>query len=140
MSIHHIGVIGAGQMGTGIAQVAAQMARISVSLYDQSSSAVQKSISFIDKMLQKDVSKGKMEDTNRKHILDRIHQVSSVDQLKDADIIIEAVKEDSFIKARLFEQLSLITKPTTILASNTSSISITKIAASTNRPEKVELH
>lgn len=138
MSIHHIGIIGAGQMGTGIAHVAAQMARVSVSLYDQSSSAVQTSISFIDKMLQKDVSKGKMEDINRKHILDRIHQISSMDQLKDADMIIEAVKEDQSIKTRLFEQLSLITKPTAILASNTSSISITKIAASTNRPEKVE--
>lgn len=136
--MRHIGIIGAGQMGTGIAQVAASISKVTVSLYDQSSAAVQQSMAFIDRMMQKDVNKGKLQLEDKQRAMQAISPVTSLEQLKDVDMIIEAVKEDPEMKCKLFGQLStIVTRPETIFASNTSSISITRLAAATNRPDRV---
>jgi 3-hydroxybutyryl-CoA dehydrogenase len=136
--IRHIGVIGAGQMGTGIAQVSASVIGVNkVLLYDQSLNAVNKSMGFISKMLQKDVGKGRIQESDRERIMQSIKPIERIEDLEGMDIVIEAIKEDLDVKCKLFNQLSGLTRKETILASNTSSISITKLASVTTRPDKV---
>jgi len=124
-------------MGGGIAQVAAQVAKLNVILVDVDEVKLGKTISFMNSLLEKNVAKGKLTDQERKDIIQRITTTSNVKDFAKADIVIEAVSENPVLKEKIFKQLSEATPKDTILATNTSSISITKIGASTDRPEKV---
>lgn len=136
MSLEHVLVVGAGQMGAGIAQVALQ-AGLNVSLVDVTAEAVAKGKSRIEAGLAKLVEKGKLDDAKRKGCLDRLATATSIADVKGADVGIEAVNENEELKKKLFTQLDAAIKPGGVLASNTSSIPITRIAAVTKRPEAV---
>ena len=136
MTIQHVFVIGAGQMGSGIAQVCAQ-AGFKVVLNDINEQAILRGISVITKNLARDVEKGRKSEDEKAVILQRINTSLSLDDAKLADIVIEAAVENMEIKQSIFKQLDTITPAKTILATNTSSLPITEIAAVTNRPEKV---
>jgi 3-hydroxybutyryl-CoA dehydrogenase len=136
-NIKKIGVIGSGQMGIGISQVASQIAKINVVIVDTQKTILDKNINFMDSILAKNVAKGKMTEEERVQTRSRITGSTDIKDLKDVDFVIEAVSENLDLKHKLFRELSTITAPDVILASNTSSISITKIAAVTNRPDKV---
>lgn len=137
-SIHTIAIIGAGQMGSGIAQVAA-VSGFKTLVCDASSSALGKCRDAHNKRLAREVEKGRMKDTDVQTALGRLHYVESLDMLKGADVVIEAVVEDAKVKRDLFQRLATLF-PSQILASNTSSISITEICASVGpqgHPERV---
>lgn len=134
--IKSVAVIGAGQMGAGIAQVMAAIG-ISTQLYDQSSEVVEKAIAGIDKRLSRDVEKEKITAEQKDSTLANLKPASSLSELAQCDLIIEAIIENLDIKLQLLAELDGLCKPETILASNTSSISITKLAAGTSRPEQV---
>jgi len=136
MEIRKLGVLGAGQMGGGIAQVAAQ-AGLEVLFADQTQALAEKGKSKIAAQLKKLVEKGKMTDAEATSLLARIQPTDGLAGLKAADFIIEAVTENPALKFQIFKQLDEVCAPLAILASNTSSISITKIAAVTRRPDKV---
>jgi len=136
MDIKKIFVVGAGQMGGGIAQVSAQ-AGFDVVVNDINDEFVSKGIAVIEKNLNRNVSKGKMSEDEAKAVLGRIKPSTSLNDAADADITIEAIVEKMEIKAKVFSELDKITPPHAILASNTSSLPITQIAACTKRPEKV---
>ena len=131
-----IGVIGAGTMGNGIAQVAAR-AGYDVVMRDISDEFLQRGMKAIDKSLQRDVDKERLAVDEKASILDRISTATSLDALKEAAIVIEAVTEDLKVKSEVFQALDAMLPGEAILASNTSSISITKLAAATKRPDKV---
>jgi 3-hydroxybutyryl-CoA dehydrogenase len=135
-TIKSIGVIGAGQMGRGIAQVAAQSG-FQVQLYDISADGLRRGQEFIIGQLSRGVEKGKWTEEQKTEALSRLSITSTLSDLKDADLLIEAATENKAIKFQIFKQLGEIAKPAAILATNTSSISITEIAAQTQRPEKV---
>ena len=134
MSIQSIGVIGAGQMGNGIAHVFAQ-AGFSVLMQDISEAFAAKGVATIDKNLQRGVDKGKMTADEKAAVLSRIRTTTKLEDLAGCDIVIEAATEKWEVKKQIFETLDAVCKPGVILASNTSSISITKLAAITKRPE-----
>ncbi|NTW86948.1 MAG: 3-hydroxybutyryl-CoA dehydrogenase [Holophagaceae bacterium] len=136
MSIQSIGVIGAGQMGNGIAHVSAQ-AGLTVVMQDISEAFAAKGVANIDKNLQRGVDKGKMTAEEKAAILGRIRTTTKLEDLADCDIVVEAATENWVIKKQIFETLDKVCKPGALLASNTSSISITKLAAVTKRPEAV---
>ncbi|KAI8906348.1 3-hydroxyacyl-CoA dehydrogenase [Gorgonomyces haynaldii] len=136
-SFHTVGVIGAGQMGIGIALVAALRAKQNVLVLDSNQSQIEKGLKFIDVLLKKDVLKGKITEDESKEALQRIRSTNSIKNFGDVDFVIEAVSENPSLKRELFMNLDQITPKNAILASNTSSISITKIAAATKRPEQV---
>lgn len=129
-------VIGAGQMGSGIAQVAAH-AGYSVILNDIKEEFVLRGLSTIEKNLQRNVEKGKLEPAEKEAITARISSSTSLEDARGADLVIEAAVENMVIKAQIFGQLDIICPSHTILASNTSSLPITEIAAATKRPDKV---
>ena len=131
-----IGVIGSGTMGSGIAQVAAR-AGYSVVMRDVEDAFLQRGLSTIDKSLQRDVDKERLTTADKQAIVERITPVTDLKALKDAAFVIEAVTEDISVKSEVFSTLDKITSPQTILASNTSSISITRLGATTKRPDKV---
>ncbi|MEW5008029.1 MAG: 3-hydroxybutyryl-CoA dehydrogenase [Cycloclasticus sp.] len=131
-----IGVIGAGQMGRGIAQVAA-MSGFEVVLFDVNKDGLDFGFNFIQKQLDKGVSKDKWEQTFVDATMSSISTSTSMDALKECDLVVEAATENKKIKFEIFKQLDNIVKEGAILASNTSSISITEIAEVTNRPEAV---
>jgi 3-hydroxybutyryl-CoA dehydrogenase len=131
-----IGVVGSGTMGNGIAQVAAR-AGYDVVMRDVENEFLQRGLSAIDKSLQRDVDKQRLSGEDKAAILGRISTTTEVEALSNASFVIEAVTEDLNIKAELFKSLDQITPSETILASNTSSISITRLGAATNRPDKV---
>jgi len=135
--ISTIGVIGAGQMGIGIAQVASQIGKLNVLLLDSDAQKLSSSIKSMDSQLQKKIAKGKMTEEERKDTLSRIQTTTSMSEFAKTDFVVEAVSENLSLKEKIFKQLTEITPPTTILATNTSSISITKIGSVTNRPDKV---
>jgi len=135
--INTVGIIGAGQMGGGIAQVAAQVGKLNVILVDLDESKLGKTMTFMNSLLEKNVAKGKLTDAERKDTMARIATTTSVKDFAKADIVIEAVSENPILKESIFRQLSDVTPKETILATNTSSISITKIGAVTNRPDRV---
>jgi 3-hydroxybutyryl-CoA dehydrogenase len=130
------GVVGAGQMGGGIAQVAAR-AGFKVILQDIKDEFIQRGLKTIDKNLQRDVDKQRLTTDEKASTLELIKTTTDLAAFADADIIVEAVTEEPTIKFNLFRDLDRIAKPDVILASNTSSISITKIGAVTSRPAKV---
>jgi 3-hydroxybutyryl-CoA dehydrogenase len=136
MSIQNIMVIGAGQMGSGIAQVCAQTG-YSVVLHDMQEEFVQKGIGIISKNLNRSVEKGRLDESEKESILSRITASVSLENASNADLVIEAVVENMDVKTQLFKMLDQYAPAHTILASNTSSLPITEIAAATNRPEKV---
>ena len=136
MEIKKVMVVGAGQMGNGIAQVSAQTGWETV-LYDISMELAEKGLANIKNNLQRDVSKGRKTEEEMNAILARIKPSISLEDAADVDLVIEAIVENFDIKKKVFEQLDAIAPPHAILASNTSSLPITQIAATTKRPEKV---
>jgi len=130
------GVVGAGTMGNGIAQIAAR-AGYEVVLRDIKDEFLERGMKAVDKSLQRDVDKGRLNEDGKKEIISRIKTTTDVGEMKDAFIVIEAVTEKLDVKSDVFRTLDEITNDSAILASNTSSISITKIAAVTKRPDKV---
>ena len=135
MVVKKIGVIGAGQMGHGIALVSAQ-AGFEVILRDIKDEFVQKGISRIDKFLSKSIEKGKLSEDDKKKIMNRIKGTTKLSDLKDADLVIEAIFENVDVKKELFKELDGICKKDCVFASNTSTIPITDLASVTSRPEK----
>jgi 3-hydroxybutyryl-CoA dehydrogenase len=131
-----IGVVGAGTMGNGIAQVFAQ-AGYTVLLHDAAPGAVDRARASIEKSLGKFVEKGKLSAADRDATLGRIRSMPSIDAFADADYVVEAIVEALDAKRALFGRLDALTRPDVILASNTSSISITTLGAATRRPDKV---
>lgn len=136
MSIEKAMVIGAGQMGGGIAQVLAA-AGIKTYLNDMNMGIVNNRIQFIEKLLNKDVSKGKIDETRKQEITSLLIPSDNIEDAAECDIVIEAIVENMKIKSSVFANLDAICKPSCILASNTSSLPITEIGAVTKRPEKV---
>jgi 3-hydroxybutyryl-CoA dehydrogenase len=136
VGIQKIMVIGAGQMGSGIAQVCA-MAGYDVILHDIKDEFVQKGIGNIEKNLNRQVEKGRMEEGEKESILSRLTSSVSLENASKADLVIEAIVENMEVKTQLFKMLDQYAPDHAILASNTSSLPITEIAAATERPEKV---
>jgi 3-hydroxybutyryl-CoA dehydrogenase len=136
MTVNVLGVIGAGQMGSGIAQVAAACG-LTVVMNDIKDEFVERGFSAIEKSLSRLVKKEKISEAEQKEILGRIEGSTSLEDMIRADYVVEAATENEGLKLKIFEGLDRLSKPEAILASNTSSISITRIAAATNRPEKV---
>ncbi|PLR67824.1 3-hydroxybutyryl-CoA dehydrogenase [Bacillus sp. UMB0893] len=136
MGIQNVMVIGAGQMGSGIAQVCA-MAGYKVYLNDLKEEFVQKGFATIDKNLQRQVDKEKMTAEQKQEVLSRLKASTDLLDAAQTDIVIEAAVENMKIKTDIFSKLDQITPEHTILATNTSSLPITEIAAATKRPEKV---
>jgi len=134
--IKTIGVVGAGTMGAGIAQIAAQSG-FNVILRDISDEALERGINIIKKSLGRLVKKGKLSQEDADAIVGRIKTTKELKDLADADYVIEAVFEKMEIKKEIFGELDRLTRSDVILATNTSSLSITEIAASTSRPDKV---
>jgi 3-hydroxybutyryl-CoA dehydrogenase len=135
-SIQTIGIVGAGQMGRGIAQVAA-MNDYKVQLFDISSESLEKALSFIEKQLKRGIEKGKWDEAYVAKTMGNLSPVTEMKSLSTDDLLIEAATENKEIKFKIFKSLDEVAKPEAILATNTSSISITEIAAVTSRPEKV---
>ena len=140
MSIERIGVIGAGQMGGGIAHVCS-LAGYDVAIEDVSADAVSKAIETIGHNMHRQAARGLIEDKLIEPALKRIHAVQNLDSMADRDIVIEAATEDETIKRKIFQDLCPRLSENTLIATNTSSISVTRLAASTDRPEKfIGLH
>ncbi|PNX50755.1 MAG: 3-hydroxybutyryl-CoA dehydrogenase [Thermoplasmata archaeon M8B2D] len=135
MTVKKIGVIGAGQMGHGIALVSAQ-AGFDVVLRDVKDEFIQKGVSKIDKFLTKSIEKERITEADKKKIMLKIKGTTKLEDMKDADVVIEAIFENVQVKKELFKELDKICKKDCILASNTSTIPITDLASVTNRPEK----
>lgn len=135
MKISKVGIVGAGQMGNGIAHVFA-LAGYDVLLNDISAEGLEKAIATIDKNLTRQVSKEKISQTDKDATMARITTTLALEDLGQCDLVIEAATEREDVKNAIFEQLQPHLKPTTILTSNTSSISITRLASRTDRPEK----
>jgi 3-hydroxybutyryl-CoA dehydrogenase len=131
-----IGVVGAGTMGNGIAQVAARAGH-TVVLHDVSEEFLDRGLKAVDKSLQRDVDKERLDSETKQSIIRRISVTTDFGGFKDADFVVEAVTENLAVKTDVFKTLEQITPPHAILASNTSSISITKLGAATTRPDKV---
>ncbi len=136
MSIQTVMVIGAGQMGGGIAQVMAAAGRKTY-MNDVNIDIVNSRLAFIEKLLTKDVSKGKITEEQKAATMANLIPSTDLHDAAGCDLVVEAIVENMDIKAKVFSQLDKICKPSCILASNTSSLPITEIAAHTKRPEQV---
>ena len=135
MTIEKIGIIGAGTMGHGIALVAAK-AGYEIVLHDVKDEYVKKGLGSIEKFINKSVEKGKMTSEDKKSILEKIHGTTKLEDMKDVDLIIEAIVEEVKIKKEVFQKLDGICKKETLFSSNTSTIPITDLASSTKRPDQ----
>ena len=135
MDIRTVGIVGAGQMGNGIAHVFA-VAGYDVLLNDISEEGLQKAVATIDRNLERQVSRGKISAEDKAAAMARIKTTMTLTDLGQTDLVIEAATERETVKQAIFEDLLPHLKPTTILTSNTSSISITRLASRTDRPEK----
>lgn len=136
MEIKNISVIGAGTMGNGIAHTFAQFG-FSVNLIDTKEEFLHRAINFISANLDRQIKKGVIAENEKKLILERIVTSIKITDCENSDLIIEAVIENAEVKKKIFSDLDSICKKEAIIATNTSSISITEIAATTNRPENV---
>ncbi|KAA0008072.1 MAG: 3-hydroxybutyryl-CoA dehydrogenase [Thermoplasmata archaeon] len=134
MKVERIGVVGAGQMGHGIALVAAE-AGFNVVLRDIKKEYVDKGLRRMEKFLDRSIEKGKLTAEEKKEILDRVEGTTKLEDLKDVDLVIEAIFENVEAKKELFKELDRICKKETVFASNTSTIPITDLASATDRPE-----
>ena len=132
--ISKIGIIGAGQMGNGIAQVIA-LAGYNVAINDLKKEAYERALETIDASMGRQIAKGVIKDDERAKALARISFAPTLEAFSDCDLVIEAATEDEELKHKIFAALCPHLKPTAMLASNTSSISITRLAATTDRPE-----
>jgi len=135
LAIKNVGVIGAGQMGNGIAHVCA-LAGFNVRLYDVAPERIKAGIATINGNMARQVGKHLIAEDARKAALERIQPAESLDNLADCDVVIETATEQEQVKRQIFSQLSAVLKPEAIIATNTSSISITRLASSTDRPER----
>src|SRR4051812_43912609 len=135
-AVQRIGVVGAGQMGQGIAQVAAQ-AGLEVLIVDAAPDFAQVGIAKIKKQLDRLVEKAKLDAAARDQVIGRLRAGGAMSDLLPCDVVIEAAPEREELKLQIFKSLGEICKDEAILASNTSSISITKIAAASGRPDRV---
>ena len=135
MAVKKIGVIGAGQMGHGIALVSAQ-AGFDVILRDIKDEFVQKGIGRIEKFLDKSIAKERITEEDKKKIMSKITGTTKLEDMKDVDLVIEAIFENVEVKKDIFSKLDKICKKECVLASNTSTIPITDLASATSRPEK----
>lgn len=135
MEIKKIGIVGAGQMGNGIAHVCA-LAEYEILMADMSQDALDSARALIEKNLERQVSREKISKDDMAQALDRIKTTLDLPDLGQTDLVIEAATEREAVKTAIFEDLIPHLKPTTILTSNTSSISITRLASRTDRPEK----
>lgn len=133
MAIKKVGVIGAGQMGSGIAHVVA-LAGYDVAITDIAKEAVDKAMSNIDHNMDRQVGRGLITADEKAAALKRIHYVPDYDGFRDCDLVIEAATENEAVKRKIFTELCPKLKPEAIVASNTSSISITRLASITNAP------
>ncbi|NMG38258.1 3-hydroxybutyryl-CoA dehydrogenase [Chelativorans sp. ZYF759] len=133
--IETVGVIGAGQMGNGIAHVAA-LAGYKVLLHDNSTDRIQAGLATINGNMARQVSSGKLDEAVRKAAVERVGAAPSMEDLASCDLVIEAATEDETVKRKIFQQLCPVLNPEAMIASNTSSISITRLAAQTDRPER----
>ena len=131
-----IGVVGAGTMGNGIAQTAAR-AGYDVLMRDIKGELLERGVAAIERSLQRDVDKERLKEDEKRAILGRIRTTTELDELAAAAFVIEAVTEDLEVKREVFRALDRVARKDAVLASNTSSISITKLGASTSRPDKV---
>ncbi len=136
MEIKQVAVIGAGTMGNGIAHVFAQYG-YNVVLVDIKEEYLERALKTISKNMDRQIKKGTLTEDEKKAALSRILPTTDIEQVKDVDFVVEAVIENKDLKKDIFKKLDEITKPEVILASNTSSISITELGATTNRPDKV---
>lgn len=136
VDVKTVGVVGAGQMGRGIAQVAA-MSNYHVFLQDVNGDILEEAVKFITENLHKGVKKGKWDEQFTVDTLSRINTDIKIDALANCDLVIEAATENKELKFKIFKNLDEVVKKEAILASNTSSISITEIAAQTSRPDQV---
>jgi 3-hydroxybutyryl-CoA dehydrogenase len=134
--VKRLGVVGAGQMGLGIALVAAQKANVPVTLVDSSQKSLDKGLAFAEKLLAKDVSKQRITQEQADTVRGLLQPTTSLDSLGDVDFVIEAVPEIPDLKFDIFSKLAQICPKHAILATNTSSISITRIAAATTQDPK----
>ncbi|MET0574799.1 MAG: 3-hydroxybutyryl-CoA dehydrogenase [Mesorhizobium sp.] len=134
-TIETVGIVGAGQMGSGIAHVAA-LAGYNVLLYDLSPEQIEKGMATVSGNMARQVSHGKLEEKDRKAASARISAAPKMEDLAGADLVIEAATEDETVKRKIYAQLCPVLNPEAILATNTSSISITRLAAQTDRPER----
>ncbi|MDX6750338.1 3-hydroxybutyryl-CoA dehydrogenase [Geminicoccaceae bacterium 1502E] len=133
--MRRIGVIGAGQMGSGIAQVAA-LAGLEVRLMDVSPQQVEAALGRMDKLLARQISKGQLTEEEKRAALERIGTGNALELFGDCDLVIEAATENEEVKKKIFRDLLNHIRPDALLATNTSSISITRLAACTDRPER----
>jgi 3-hydroxybutyryl-CoA dehydrogenase len=140
MALERIGIIGAGQMGTGIAHVLS-LAGYDVVLDDLNKDALGKALGCIEKNMQRQAAKGLIAEDAIKPALARIRTTQSLDDLKDRELVIEAATEDEAVKKKIFQELSPRLNDKAMIATNTSSISVTRLAAATDRPERfIGLH
>jgi 3-hydroxybutyryl-CoA dehydrogenase len=135
IEIKTVGVVGAGQMGNGIAQVAAA-AGYKVQLYDLTPERIEAALATVNGNLARQMTSGKISEDERKAALGRIAGSSDVNDLASADLVIEAATEDEATKRKIYTSVCPVMKPEAILATNTSSLSITRLASATDRPEK----
>ena len=136
MNIQTIMVVGAGQMGSGIVQVAAASG-LNVLLHDISMAVIDRGLASIDKQLSRGVEKGSLTEVRKAEIRSRIQSAEQLELAEQVDLVIEAISENMVLKTSLFQRLDAICSPSTILASNTSSLPISEIAAVTGRPAQV---
>ncbi|MCT8998044.1 3-hydroxybutyryl-CoA dehydrogenase [Chelativorans intermedius] len=133
--IEKVGIVGAGQMGSGIAHVTA-LAGYRVKLHDTSQERIEAGIATISGNMARQVSSGKLKDEDRQQALQRISPAAALENLADVDLVIEAATEDETVKRKIFAQLCPLLNPEALIATNTSSISITRLAAQTDRAER----
>jgi 3-hydroxybutyryl-CoA dehydrogenase len=133
--IAKVGVIGAGQMGSGIAQVCAQ-AGFQVFLNDISEERINSGLATVDGNMARDLQKGLIQDDARKEVMAHIHAAPDYENLADCDLVIEAASENEEVKRKIYARLCPVLKPEALIGSNTSSISITRLASATDRPER----
>ena len=133
--IKNVGIVGAGQMGCGIAHVCS-LAGYKVTLYDLSKERIEASLATINGNMARQVTNGKMADDERKTALSHITGSTDVQDLASMDLVIEAATEDENVKRKIFGQICPVLKPEALLATNTSSLSITRLAAATDRPDQ----